>query len=194
MPTTISLYFSFACPGSYRAHTWLREVGRDLVVDWRPYAIRTEGQVDYWGRAWYAADSELRGFIAAEAACRQGTAPGAAFRSELFDAVQGRGQDLGDEATLVQAATQAGLDVARFQADWQDRSLIELIRDGQRRAVENPGVLGTPTLVFVNGRVLHMELTNAPTGVEAQRLLEIVTDLAKATSFAPALRPLTGAA
>ena len=176
MSTVIELYYSFACQGSYRAHAWLRETGRDLAVEWRPYAIRTHGQIDYWGRAWYSADSELRGFIAAEAAARQGTRAATAFRAALFEAVHERGLDLGDEETLLAAGQQAALDLVRFKADWQDPDIMKSIQTRQQHAIENPGVFGTPTMVFADGRVVQIELAGSVTGSEARRLLELVTD------------------
>lgn len=179
MSTAITLYYSYACQGSYRVHAWLRETGRDLAVDWRPYAIRTHGQVDYWGQAWYSADSELRGFVATEAAARQGRQAAAAFRAALFDAIHEGGLDLGDEQSLLVAGQQAGLDLVRFQADWQDPDLIQTIQAGQLRAIENPGVFGTPTMVFADGRVVQIELAGALIGQEAQRLLDLLIDPAK---------------
>ncbi len=184
MSTAIKLYFSFACQGSYRAHAWLRETGRDLAVEWRPYAIRTHGQIDYWGQAWYAADSELRGFIAAEAAARQGSRAATAFRAALFEAVHDNGLDLGDERTLLAAGRQAALDLPRFQADWQDPDLMKAIQAGQQQAIENPGVFGTPTMVFADGRVVQVELAGSVTGPEARRLLELVMDPTKAPPHA----------
>ena len=107
LSTEIELYYSFACQGSYRAHAWLRETGRDLAVEWRPYAIRTHGQIDYWGQDWYSADSELRGFIAAEAAARQGPRAAAAFRAALFEAVHEGGLDLGSTWSIFGSGTLA---------------------------------------------------------------------------------------
>ena len=71
----MDIYYSFACRESYLAFAWLNEVKKSrptLDIHWRPFAIQIDDPHAYWKQPWATANSELRGFIAAEAARRQG--------------------------------------------------------------------------------------------------------------------------
>ena len=68
-------------------------------------------------------------------------------------------------ATLEEAATRAGLDMAEFSAGLEDPSLLDAIRDDYLQGRSNLGVFGTPTFVFPNGQSgLHPGLARAAPG------------------------------
>lgn len=135
--------------------------GEPLNIEWRPFAIEMDGDPDYWARPWEQARSELRGFIAASAASRQGEAAFRSFHAALEAAVHEQLLELGDESTLIGPAEQAGLDVERFTSEWRNP---ELAQEAQRRhgtAAAKYGVSGTPTILFPNGAAIHTELVDA---------------------------------
>lgn len=55
----------------YYSYAWLKRVqksGQSLDINWLPFAIQMDNPNEYWTQPWESANSELRGFIAAEAA------------------------------------------------------------------------------------------------------------------------------
>ena len=151
----MDIYYSYACRDSYLVFAWLKLVeksGQTLNINWRPFAIQMDAPNEYWNQSWRTANSELRGFIAAEAARRQGSEAFLAFHDALEQAVHEQFLELGDETTLIVAAQQAGLNVNRFQDDLDDPQLAQAARNSHAQAIERWNVSGTPTLVFPNGR------------------------------------------
>lgn len=177
----LEIYYSYACRDSYLVFAWLNEVkknGQSLEINWHPFAIQMDEPDQYWKRPWKFANSELRGFIAAEAAKRQGSEAFLRFHEALESAVHEQLLELGDEGTLIGAAQQAGLDVNRFQMDWVDPQLARIAQHGHLRATERWNVSGTPTLVFPNGHSFHLELNNIPLGTDALETFQAVETLA----------------
>ena len=87
-------------------------------------------------------------FHAAAAARRQGREAFERFHAELLTLKHEEGQDQGKRSTLEEAASRAGLDLARFAADLDDRSLLAEIKRDYVAGKEDLGVFGTPTFVF----------------------------------------------
>jgi predicted DsbA family dithiol-disulfide isomerase len=119
----MNIYYSYACRDSYLVYDWLKLVeqsGQALEINWYPYAIQMDDSNEYWNRPWTTANSELRAFIAAEAARRQGNEAFLRFHDALEGAVHVHLLELGEKSTLNSVALQAGLDMDRFLADWQN--------------------------------------------------------------------------
>ena len=157
----IDIYYSYACRESYLVYTWLNAVkknGQPLDITWRPFAIQMDDPNEYWNQPWSTANSELRGFIAAEAAHRQSSEAFLRFHDALEHAVHEQLLELGDESTLIGAAQQAGLDVDRFRADWHIPQIALDIQNSHKQAFEQWKVFGTPTLVLHNRHFIHLEL------------------------------------
>jgi len=149
----------------YYSYAWLKQVeksGQLLNIHWHPFAIQMDEPNKYWDQSWATANSELRGFIAAEAARRQGSEAFLRFHDTLEQAVHEHLLELGEESTLMAVTQQAGLDVDRFQVDWQDPQLAWAAQYSHRQAVEQWNISGTPTLVFPNGCSFHLELSEVP--------------------------------
>lgn len=177
----MDIYYSYACRDSYLVHAWLKRVqqsGELLDLRWHPYAIQIDDPIEYWDPSWQTANSELRGFIAAEAAKRQGRDFFYLFHDALESAVHEQFLELGDEATLIGAAEQAGLDLQRFRASWQDPQIVEAIQQSYNLAVEQWNVFGTPTIIFSDGRSLHLELKDIPSGADALELFQTLDTVA----------------
>lgn len=130
----LDIYYSYACRDSYLVFAWLKEVkksGQPLEINWHPFAIQMDDLDQYWKRPWKLANSELRGFIAAEAARRQGSEAFLRFHDALEGAVHEQFLELGEETTLIAVTQQAGLDMDRFLADWHDLQLTQAVQRSQ---------------------------------------------------------------
>ncbi|MEO5888386.1 MAG: DsbA family protein [Anaerolineales bacterium] len=176
----MDIYYSYACRASYLVFAWLKMVqksGQAPNIRWRPFAIQMDDPNEYWRQPWATANSELRGFIVAEAARRQGREAFLRFHDALEQAVHEQLLELGDESTLIGAAQQAGLDVNRFQADWHDPQLAQAAQRGHVQAVEQEHVSGTPTLVSPNGRSFHLELSEIPPQADALEVFRAIETL-----------------
>lgn len=177
----MEIYYSYACRESYLVYAWLKDVeksGQCVDIHWRPFAIQMDNPNMYWEQPWPTANSELRGFLAAEAARRQGIGAFDRFHDALEQAVHEQLLELGDETTLLGAAQQAGLDLDKFQNDWQDPQLAQDAQRQHLEGVEKLNVSGTPSLVFQNGRSLHIELREVPKAVDALELFRVIELLA----------------
>jgi len=160
----LDIYYSYACRDSYLVYAWLKlvkESGQPLDIRWHPFAIQMDDPDD-WERPWETANSELRGFIAAEAAKRQGREAFLRFHDSLEQAVHEQLLELRDEPTLIRAAKLAGLDRERFQKDWRDTQLAKKAHQSHMQAVERWHADGTPTIIFPNERSYHLELNEVP--------------------------------
>ena len=120
----------------------------------------------------------MRGFIAAEAARRQGNDAFLRFHETLEQAVHLQLLELREESTLIGAANQARLDVKRFQTDWHDPQFVQVTQDSHVQAVERWNVSGTPTLVFPNGNSIHLELNEMPRDANALKTFQVFEMLA----------------
>ena len=184
----MDIYYSYACRESYLVYAWLNTVnksGQALDIHWRPFAIQMDGINEYWKQPWITANSELRGFIAAEAARRQGNEAFLRFHDALEQAVHEQFLELGDETTLIVAAQQATLNVDQFQANLHNPQLAQAAQNSHMQAVERWNVSGTPTLVFPDGHSLHLELTEIPSETDALEMFQVIESL---TSRLPYIR------
>lgn len=175
----IEVFFSYACRDTYKVFAWLEALQQqdpDLAVIWHPFAVELDSDED-WGQPWQTARSELRGFIAAEAAREQGDNAFRRFHQALERAVHEQYLELGDEQTLLDAAQQARLDVTRFQAALYTPEMPSIVRQSHQRGVEQFKVFGTPTLIFPQNQSIYLELSQVPEASEAFALLESVKSI-----------------
>jgi len=187
----MDIYYSYACRDSYLVFAWLKLVeksGQTLNINWRPFAIQMDAPNEYWNRSWNTANSELRGFIAAEAARRQGSEAFLRFHDALEGAVHEQLLELGEESTLIAVTQQAGLDIERFQADWHDPQLAQAAQRSHMQAIEQWNISGTPTLVFPNGNSYHLELGELPSEAHALETFRAVEILAETQAAIRQLR------
>ena len=177
----LDIYYSYACRDSYLVFAWLKEVkksGQPLEINWHPFAIQMDDLDQYWKRPWKLANSELRGFIAAEAARRQGSEAFLRFHDALEGAVHEQFLELGEETTLIAVTQQAGLDMDRFLADWHDLQLTQAVQRSHEQGSEKFNISGTPTLVFPNGRSFHLELSEVPPVADALETFQVFETMA----------------
>jgi hypothetical protein len=187
----MDIYYSYACRESYLVYAWLKQVEQSeqpLDIHWQPFAIQMDDPNTYWQQTWTTANSELRGFIAAEAARRQGSESLSRFHDAIEHAVHEQYIELGDETTLIGAAQRARLDLDRFRADRHDPQLAQAAQDSHTQAVVQWNVTGTPTIIFSNKRSVHLELSEVPLEVDALEMFRRIESLAVIQPYIKQLR------
>ncbi len=115
----------------------------------------------------------------AEAARQQGPQAFERFHLALLRLRHEESWELTRPETILEAARRAGLDLDRFQRDFEQATLDGLARDHEE-GVQRHGVFGTPTLVFENGRAAYLKLRPLPPESEYvavwERLKDIIAD------------------
>jgi predicted DsbA family dithiol-disulfide isomerase len=185
---SVDVYFDFACPYVHSAASWLREVNRQLgdnpiEVTWKFFPLEEvnappDADMPIWE---LPPDRRSRGrdsLHAAAAARRQGREAFERFHAELLNLKHEEGEDHGKRATLDEAASRAGLDLARFAVDLDDRGLLLEIKSDYVTGKEELGVFGTPTFVFPNGQSAYLRILPPPPPDEAVAFwLDFVRDV-----------------
>jgi predicted DsbA family dithiol-disulfide isomerase len=176
-PVAVDIYFDFACPYVHSAAVWLAEVNRQLgdsrvEVTWKFFPLEqvnapAGADMPIWD---LPPDRRSRGrdsFHAAAAARRQGREAFDRFHTALLTLKHEEEQDHGKRSTLDEAASRAGLDLARFAADLEDERLLKDIENDYVAGRDGLGVFGTPTFVFANGQAAYLRILPPPPAEEA---------------------------
>ena len=175
----------------YYAAVWLQRVqaqlGAALEVNWRYFSLEqvnsTEGPE--WKLWEQPPEYQSRGrlaFHAAEAARQQGKVAFERFNMALLKARHEQAKKIFLRETVLEAAREAGLDLARFEADLANPALLAKLGEDHTYAVEKYGVFGTPTLVFANGRAAYLKMKPAAPPEES---LTVWNDLAQTIAHRP---------
>jgi formate-nitrite transporter family protein len=143
-------YGDYECPYSRRAYREIQRVERELGGNLR-FAFRHFPLTEIHPHALAAAR-------AAEAASRQGR------YWEMHEILYHRQQALAD-ADLREYALELGLDLARFDSDFEGEAVLERIHRDVSSGLASGEVMGTPTL-FIDG-ALHRDGYDAPTLLSA---------------------------
>lgn len=181
----ITVYIDFTCPYAYRATRWLdrvkqKVVDRDLTIHWKYFSLEQANlpQDTTW-KLWEQpeqyehpnpamnknSDKGLLAFWAAEAARRQGEEAYNRFRQELFRARHGdewRPITYTSRAKIEPVAVAANLDLNQFVADFNDRSLVDIVRRDHEDAVANHQVFGVPTICFDPYNAIFVKMEDNP--------------------------------
>ena len=168
---------------------WLAKVeevtGNPVDIDWQPFSLnqansnREEG-FKIWEQPEIVdgSDRALLAHQAGLAAKRQGKEAFKSFFMTLLRARHEDRADLNDEAVILQAASSAGLDLARFREDLADPDLLREIGDSHTKAVEEYGAFGVPTFVFPGGQAAFLKVFVPPD----EQAAEMYETLSKAMS------------
>jgi protein-disulfide isomerase len=151
-------YGDYECPYSRRAYREIQRVERELGGNLR-FAFRHFPLTEIHPHALAAAG-------AAEAAARQGR------YWEMHEILYYRQRALGD-ADLRGYASEVGLDLARFDSDFEGEAVLERIRRDVSSGLASGEVMGTPTL-FIGG-ALHRD------GYDASTLLSSLARMGEPT-------------
>jgi protein-disulfide isomerase len=130
-------YGDYECPYSRRAYREIQRVEREFGGNLR-FAFRHFPLTEIHPHALAAAR-------AAEAAARQGR------YWEMHEVLYRRQKALGD-SDLREYASELGVELARFDADFEGEAVLERIRRDVSSGIASGEVMGTPTL-FVDGAV-----------------------------------------
>ena len=138
-------------------------VGNDLAVNWRYFSLEQINSKEgpnwkIWEQPEEFPSRTRLAFRAASAARQQGSAAFERFHMALLRLRHEERCEVAQVDTLLEAARQAGLDLAQFQSGLSNPALdAELARD-HTTAVEQYGVFGTPTFVFANGHAAYLKM------------------------------------
>lgn len=189
----VDVYFDYACPFVNSAALWLDDVSRQLgdqapKISWKFFPLeQVNAPEDAEFPVWeLPADRRSRvrdSLHAAAAARRQGSEAFAGFHLALLALKHEEDQDHGKRSVLEEAARRADLDLDRFRADLEDRTLLTDIRDEYTHGRDRFGVFGTPTFVFPSGNSAYLQTLPPPPTEEAVPVWEDFVRLVRDRPF-----------
>jgi predicted DsbA family dithiol-disulfide isomerase len=191
-PLTVEVYYDFYCPFAYEGSIWLNDVkerlGDEVIFVWKAFPLEqvnsTHGpEWTVWGQPESVQSFTRNQFAGAYAAENQGAEAAERFRTALFTLHHEQGKVPGKRDTLIEAATQAGLDIDRFENDLADTSLWARIGEDYLEGKQK-GVFGTPTLVFPNGSPIYVKMRPAAPREDALNVWSQVLSMAGQTYLA----------
>ena len=152
---------------------WLAKVeettGKEVEVDWQPFLlsqVNNDKGADF--KIWEqpeildGSDHALLAHQAGLSAKRQGKEAFESFFITLLKARHEDKKDLTDPEVMEEAATKAGLDMARFREDLADPDLLRELGESHTKAVEEVGAFGVPTFVFSGGKSAFLKMFIPP--------------------------------
>ncbi|MCP2015205.1 putative DsbA family dithiol-disulfide isomerase [Deinococcus sp. HSC-46F16] len=171
---TTEVFFDFLCPYAWRGvelAAVLRGEGETFKL--RHFSLTQGNHPENAGQAapvWWLTDqplgegdrfqqASLPAFLSAQAAARQGEEQAWAYTLALYRAHHEGKQPL-EEATFVQAARDAGLDLDRWEADRQDEAGLRASLRADLADAAEIGVFGTPTFVLPDGSAAYYRFEN----------------------------------
>jgi predicted DsbA family dithiol-disulfide isomerase len=177
----VEVFYDYGCPYVHAAAVWIDRVkaalGDSLQVTWRYFPLEQVNSVE--GPEWklweQPADYKSRGrgaFHGAIAARCQGEEAFERFHLALLNAKHVDGKEHSRRETLLEAAEAANLDLARFERDLDDSSLLAKIGPDYEEAREKYGVFGTPTFVFEDGSSAYIKMRPAASSEDAVKVFE----------------------
>lgn len=191
-PVSIAVYFDFLCPVSYRASRWIdnlqEQLGDTLQVDWRYFSLEQVNAPEDTG--WYIWEQPedyesvtgrgprsraLLAFWSAEAARQQGPQAFDRFRKLLYRARHEDRLDFSQRANIMPIAEQAELDMQRFEHDFANRELLDILRRDHAAGAAQK-VFGVPTISFNERDILFVKLMQVPPAEEAVPLFNDLRD------------------
>lgn len=169
-PIKIDIFYDYGCPYVHAAAVWMDRVkgqlGDQVDVTWRYYPLeQINSQEGPEWKLWeQPEDYKSRGlgaFHGAIAARQQGEDAFGAFHLALLKAKHEDGKEHSKRETLMEAAQVAGLDIATFERDLADRSLLAKIAPDWDEGNTVHNAFGTPTFVFEDGTAAYIKMRPA---------------------------------
>ena len=190
--TRVEVYYDYGCPYVHAAALWLKnvkcELGDRLEIAWRYFPLEQVNSVE--GPEWklweQPQDYVSRGrgaFHGAIAARKQGEAAFEAFHYGLLNAKHVEGKNHGRRSVVMDAARDASLDMARFERDLDDYSLLSSIGVDYEHGRNEHGVFGTPTLVFADGASAYLKMLPPAPDADAMSAWAMLTDLIRSRPY-----------
>jgi predicted DsbA family dithiol-disulfide isomerase len=186
----MTVFFDVLCPFAWRASRWLDLVVAqrpEVQIDWRFFSleqINTPADSDWrvWNQAHdYAGAKEgwenFRGlnlFWGAEAVRRQSLAAFQLFRANAYEARHATKSDVTTREGVATVAATCGIDMQRYHADVQDRSLLDVLQRDHEYAVAQYKAFGVPTLCFDERNAVYVKLSEIVSAADALTLFDDV--------------------
>jgi predicted DsbA family dithiol-disulfide isomerase len=171
----VDVFFDYTCPWAWGGSVWLdqvqQELGDDLEINWRIFPLEQVNartpDFKVWEQPNDGNSSTLRSFQGFWAAKQQGPELFRKFHFALYAKRHVDGRNLGQQAVLESAATEAGLDLEKFRKDLKSDAVFKQIEEDYTHGKGDLGVFGTPTIVFDNDQGAYLkvnfkELPNDP--------------------------------
>ncbi|HQT26053.1 MAG TPA: thiol:disulfide interchange protein DsbA/DsbL [Burkholderiales bacterium] len=159
-------FFYYGCPHCYHLQKyldpWLKKLPKDVEFRYIPTIFNA--QWEKLARTYYALDV-------------MGLEP--KLHGAVYDAVQLRNIDLGDEATLLDWAAKRGIDRAKLSQAYSSFS-AQVDVNKSKQMTRSYGIMGTPSLVVDGKYLTSPELTQSLPGT--------ITELDKLIAMARAAR------
>ncbi|MBI4639836.1 MAG: DsbA family protein [Candidatus Tectomicrobia bacterium] len=124
-------------PGDSARGGWLRCKEYEPDADFRPYTN------DIYPK------SSIYALSAAKCAELQGKDFAEKYHNRLMRAIFAESKDISDRGVLIELASEAGLDIERFKIDYDSGSQRETVMKDYLEAVNQWGITGIPTAIFV---------------------------------------------
>ncbi len=166
MADSISIYYDYTCPYSYRAACWLRgleEAGRELELEWKSFSLkevnRPGGEPSVFDRQ-RAESVSVLALELAKAAQVAGPEVFERYHYRVFEVMHGDGRRL-EANDLLSIGRDAGLDTGRFEAERREGVWLRRVAEDHREGVERWKVFGTPTLVLDGEAAVYLKFTQA---------------------------------
>tara|TARA_A100001037_G_scaffold186475_1_gene166956 strand:+ start:7512 stop:7841 length:330 start_codon:yes stop_codon:yes gene_type:complete len=90
---------------------------------------------------------------------------------------------LGDQSTLIQIASESGLDITKFKSDLRDRTTLDEIKASHLEATGSLGVFGTPTFILDGGGSAFIKMIRPQSKADALSAFESLVSLLKNAPF-----------
>ena len=186
-----TVFYDVLCPFAWRTSRWLDVVVAQrpsVDIEWRYFSleqINTPAESDWkiWNQAHdYVGAKEgwenFRGlnlFWGAEAVRRQSAAAFQTFRGRAYEARHTEKSDVTTRAGVAAVAATCGIDMQRYHADVQDRTLLGALQRDHEYAVAQYKAFGVPTLCFDEKNAVYVKLGEIVSDNDALPLFDDIT-------------------
>lgn len=165
-----TVYYDYLCPFCDQVAKWLEKTGQsdevDLSIEWKVFSLEQVNQTQGEGfKIWEHPEYPARGvpaLAAAKAALRQGEALFHNFHRLVFRAYHQQGKDISKRSVLISTASEAGLDIQKFEKGLDLRENLEAVGEDYREAKQSYNLFGVPSFVFENDESIYVKLESVP--------------------------------
>jgi len=178
-PTRVDFYADPLCPWCWRTALWIRDVARrqPLEVNWKLFSLMVVNHPDEFRNEQWLKWFSLERVLLAARRCGGNAAVERLYMSfgEVIHG-QGRRDDLGSEAGVVECLRQAGLPESLYQDALADPSTEQELLEEHRGAAERLRAFGVPTIALEGSSIglFGPVVEPIPTDAEADALWEHV--------------------
>jgi predicted DsbA family dithiol-disulfide isomerase len=178
-PVNITVFFDFLCPYTYRTMQWVdnvkQQLGDGMEVQWKYFSLEQQNTDTPERKLWEQPDDyepmipgrgpksrALLAFWGVEAARQQGDEAFNRMRMALSHARHCDRMDFSQRANVEALAEQVELDMEQFRRDFNDRSLLDVIRRDHQEAIEKYEAFGVPTIAFDELNAVYIKMMKVP--------------------------------